>query len=245
MKSPTYRTIFAATLALLALPHFALAVVINMPAFFAVGGAILLLAALAFAVDRFWAVVPGVVVSAVFFVHSFVFVSNLARFDSAGEFGYVLSCVVLCPLAVTFGVIDLNARRKNREAVATTSVVRGAALAVVALVAVITASGMVTISARSTVSASERDGALVVRYKNTDIVEGDDALTAQAGAPVRIVVDNKDVGRHDFVIEGTDVDVDLTPKESKLVEVDLAPGTYTFKCTISGHSAMTGTLVVK
>ena len=45
-----------------------------------------------------------------------------------------------------------------------------------------------TISARSTVSASERDGALVVRYKNTDIVEGDDALKALAGAPVRIVV---------------------------------------------------------
>ena len=69
------------------------------------------------------------------------------------------------------------------------------------------------VTTRDTVSADERENALVVNYKNTDIVDGTDTLTATAGE-VRIVVDNKDVAFHNFVIKDAGVSVDLSAKEA-------------------------------
>lgn len=58
-------------------------------------------------------------------------------------------------------------------------------------------------------------------------------------------LDNQDPVRHTFAVEGTAVDVLLEPGVQRRFSVDLAPGTYTFVCTVPGHEAMTGTLEVE
>jgi plastocyanin len=55
---------------------------------------------------------------------------------------------------------------------------------------------------------------------------------------------NRDIVRHDFAVEGTDIHVDLEPRVGRRVVVDLPVGTYEFVCTIPGHEHMTGTLEV-
>jgi plastocyanin len=47
---------------------------------------------------------------------------------------------------------------------------------------------------------------------------------------------------HTFTVDGTDVDVELTPLGSETVEIDLDPGEYEFLCRF--HPQMTGTLTV-
>ncbi|MGZ8626071.1 MAG: cupredoxin domain-containing protein [Actinomycetota bacterium] len=47
---------------------------------------------------------------------------------------------------------------------------------------------------------------------------------------------------HTFTVDGTDVDVQLGPLESKETTLDLDPGTYDFHCEL--HPQMTGTLTI-
>lgn len=59
-----------------------------------------------------------------------------------------------------------------------------------------------------------------------------------------VFVDNRDRIRHTFAVEGTDLDVEVPPGAQRRIELALAPGTYTFLCTVPGHERMTGTLEV-
>ena len=246
MDRISYRSLAGVTLALLAPPQFALATFEHLPPFYVVGAVMLLCSALVLTVNRWWAVVPAALLGAVAALHSLVMFPNFQHFSSSvAEFGYVTSCLVLGVLTVGFAVKDLLARRGRQAAVAPVSVLRASTIAVVALIAVITASGVLTVAGRDTVSASEREGAIVIRYKDVAVVREDQDVTAPTGQPVRIVIDNKDFGFHNFQIDGTDVDVDLSSKESKLVEVSLEAGTYTFKCTVPGHDNMKGTITVQ
>lgn len=238
------RILFAVAVALLAIPHFVIAVVVDLPPIHIVGVLLLAFAGLAFAIDRWWAIVPGLVLACIVTAHIFLFYTAFTRFDSGGEFGSAISTVVLGASAVALGVSDLVARRRRTANVVSPVVVRAFATGVATVAVVAAASGVFTLAQRETVSAEDRADALAVDYKNTDVVNGTDSLKAQAG-DVRIVVDNKDLGFHNFVIKEASISVDLGPKESKLVVADLEPGTYVFKCTISGHGAMTGTLTVQ
>jgi uncharacterized cupredoxin-like copper-binding protein len=73
-------------------------------------------------------------------------------------------------------------------------------------------------------------------------------ITVPAGV-VEFRLHDVAAGRHTFAIDG----VTMQPPEVnaagevKSVEVDLAPGTYTFRCTVPGHAEAgeTGTLVVQ
>jgi plastocyanin len=47
---------------------------------------------------------------------------------------------------------------------------------------------------------------------------------------------------HTFTVDGSDIDVELDPKAVEVIAVDLAPGTYTFRCRF--HGSMIGTLTV-
>jgi plastocyanin len=58
-------------------------------------------------------------------------------------------------------------------------------------------------------------------------------------------VDNRDLVRHTFTVEGTDVDVELPARQGVRVPIDLATGTYELVCEIPGHEAMTSTLTVR
>ncbi len=218
------RTLFAVTLAFLALPHFLLTVAVNVPALAAIGVAFLALAALAVRVDRWWAVAPGIVAAAVAAVHTFAFYTAFTRFESTPEFTAATSSLTLGVIAVTLGVTDLIARERNHSSTIAPIVVRSFATAVTVLVAVGAASAVVTIASRDTVSASDRENALVIDYKNIAVVNGNQPFTMIAAAgEARIVVDNKDLSFHNFVIKEQGISLDLGPKESKLLTADLEP----------------------
>lgn len=60
-----------------------------------------------------------------------------------------------------------------------------------------------------------------------------------------LYVDNRDLVRHTFTVEGTDVDVELPARQGVRVPIDLATGTYELVCEIPGHESMTSTLTVR
>lgn len=70
-----------------------------------------------------------------------------------------------------------------------------------------------------------------------------DDLAVDAGAVLHI--DNRDLVRHTFTVEGTGIDVDLPARQGARVLVDVDPGTYELVCEIPGHDAMTGTVTVR
>ncbi len=48
--------------------------------------------------------------------------------------------------------------------------------------------------------------------------------------------------QHTFTVQGTDIDLELSPGDVEDVHIDLDPGTYAFHCRF--HASMTGTLTV-
>jgi plastocyanin len=74
------------------------------------------------------------------------------------------------------------------------------------------------------------------------------ADTAEAG-PVTFVVSNDDFLPHDFELTGNGINEKtdrLNPGESDTLTLDLTAGTYTYICTVEGHSEnMRGTFTVE
>lgn len=68
-------------------------------------------------------------------------------------------------------------------------------------------------------------------------------IRADAGS-VAVFVDNTDPIHHTFTIEELGVDLQIPGSTARRIEFDATPGTYEYICTIPGHDAMTGTLVV-
>ncbi len=67
----------------------------------------------------------------------------------------------------------------------------------------------------------------------------------EAGAGDALFVDNQDLFRHTFTIEGTDVDVELPATAGVRVPLDLEPGIYEVACQVPGHDFMSTTLEVQ
>ena len=74
-------------------------------------------------------------------------------------------------------------------------------------------------------------------------ISGDLAI---APGPARIEVHNKGGIPHDLAIEGGPATPMIDPGETAVMEVDLAPGSYTILCTVPGHreAGMEATLVI-
>lgn len=92
-------------------------------------------------------------------------------------------------------------------------------------------------------------GTLQLAASPSDIAYDKTSLTSKPGK-VTIDFDNPAALEHDVAIEqdGKEIAVSETITEGKTsVSADLAPGTYTFLCTVPGHAeaGMEGTLVVK
>lgn len=58
-------------------------------------------------------------------------------------------------------------------------------------------------------------------------------------------LDNQDGVRHTLSLEGTDFEIDVPGYSSKRADLDLAPGAYTFVCTVPGHENMKIDLTVE
>jgi uncharacterized cupredoxin-like copper-binding protein len=99
---------------------------------------------------------------------------------------------------------------------------------------------------------ASRDGAAnstTINVVADDFSYSIDATQAVEGK-IAFVVVNKGSMPHDFSISGNGVEQKtqmIAPGESSTLEVDLAPGTYTYICTVPGHSmlGMQGTFTVK
>lgn len=95
-------------------------------------------------------------------------------------------------------------------------------------------------------SAPAVDGAVSVDAKLFGFTLSAD--NAAAG-PVSFVVSNDDFLPHDFRLTGNGVDEQtarLQPGDEATLTLDLEPGTYTYLCTVEGHSEnMRGTFTVK
>lgn len=60
-----------------------------------------------------------------------------------------------------------------------------------------------------------------------------------------LAITNDDMVRHTFVIEGTDIALELPATKTRHVELDLAPGEYRYFCDVPGHEGMEGLLTVQ
>ncbi len=60
-----------------------------------------------------------------------------------------------------------------------------------------------------------------------------------------VLVENTDLVRHTFTVEGTDLSVELPERTNVRVGIDLPVGTYRIICAIPGHQNMTTNLVVE
>jgi uncharacterized cupredoxin-like copper-binding protein len=76
-----------------------------------------------------------------------------------------------------------------------------------------------------------------------------DATEANAGT-VNFVINNTGTMAHDFAIQvngNEEKSTMLNPGQSTTLSVTLAPGTYTFRCSVPGHDilGMKGTFIVR
>ncbi len=77
---------------------------------------------------------------------------------------------------------------------------------------------------------------------------GQDVLRVEAGQPVRLELENKDMYVHSFDIDALDWHVEMPANETVLAEFTaVPPGTYTIYCAIAGHhqAGMVATLIVE
>lgn len=112
----------------------------------------------------------------------------------------------------------------------------------IVLVAGVAALGAVAISlvaAAGVESAARQPGDVTV-----EAVGAEFPARVQVPTGAALWVDNQDPFRHTLVIEDTDVHVELTGSTAVRVDADLAPGTYRYFCSVPGHEAMEGELVV-
>lgn len=111
-----------------------------------------------------------------------------------------------------------------------------------------------TVSAGLTGLAVVVAGVATLGSTGAEAQPGDVPLTVEAAefepqiavsAGEVLFVDNRDLFRHTFTVEGTRIDAELPAGQGVRVAVDLEPGTYPVICALPGHERMASTLVVR
>lgn len=69
-------------------------------------------------------------------------------------------------------------------------------------------------------------------------------VSVSTGA-VGVWVENEDGMRHTFTVEELGVDLEIPALRARRVDFEAPPGSYELICTVPGHEAMTGTLIVE
>lgn len=191
--------------------------------------------ALGYAVRRWharrWVLALAAVLAVLAVVGNLPFiVEDLAHPETLAGFGP--TAIIL--LAALLGAAAAIAALLRVEATLRRPAVGGvAALAVV----------LVVVSAGATLGLEDDErqaGDIVVVAED---VEYPDRVTASAGT-IALYVENEDIFRHTFLIEGEDVKQELPGATARRVEVTLAAGSYRFYCDVPGHEDMEGTLEV-
>lgn len=175
-----------------------------------------------------WAKAIGIVLGGLLLAQVAPAVGEVIRHpNSFFDFVPILVFTIGGALAIAGGVAAI-VKRADRRAEATT-VERGILWSVVAVVGLLVAgSAVATVAGRTSVDAAARAGAVESTISGFDFeLSGDVA----AGEATRLVVANEDRLLHTFTVDGTDVDVTITPGSEVLVELPpLEAGTYTVYC---------------
>src|SRR6266536_2685101 len=149
-----------------------------------------------------------------------------------------LTCLTAAVAAVALGV-------RRRRATAGAGAGRGpAVLAAGAAAALAIALGAVAVAGPSRASAANGSQRLALQAASTKF-----STTLLEAHPGRVTVSlaNRDLFWHTFTIERLGANVDVPVGGTRSVTFTVAPGTYTFTCTVPGHASagMRGTLAVR
>ena len=158
-------------------------------------------------------------------------ISDLSHIDTWASFAPNVVAVILGLTGIAAGFISFF-----RPALAGTRPLGLGAAAVAAVLAVLS----IGLSIAAT-SDPAQAGDIEVLAKD---VEYPEVLSAPAGL-VGFHVKNDDLFHHTFVIEGTNVKLDLPGTKARRIEVELTAGEYRFICDVPGHERMEGTLTVQ
>lgn len=162
-------------------------------------------------------------------VNSVYAAGDLSHPESAAAF--IATSVVMGGGVVTIVLAVLSALRRPAS---------GGRVWAVAAAALVALAGMSLVAAAQVDDAVARAGDEVVTAAEFEYPE---EIRIDSGAG--LVIDNDDMARHTFVVDGPDgTTVEVPAGSTARTEVDLDPGTYRFYCDIPGHEEMQGILEV-
>ena len=218
---------------------------------FLVIGAVLAVAAGLTVAFGTWSAIVGLVLTVLAALAGFWIAFGLLAPNSPVDFVVGVMFVVGVVLSVTGGVQAIRHRRDRVDALTPgESRARVAALGLVGLALV--ASVAVNLLTRSSVAVADAEGAASIEI---GAFEFPSTTTVAAGDDAALVVHNGDAFLHDVAIPAGGIDpVTVAPGSETLVDVSsLAPGTYTYYCTLHSDTSiadpeeagMAGTLVVE
>lgn len=214
---------------------------------------IVLLAA-AWLVARFgtWAAMVGVVLTVAAALAGFWVAFGLAAIASPADFVPATMFVLGMALSLAGGI---RAIRRRRPPTVTATARGGSRLRVMAI-AVVGAATVVSLGAnmvgRTSVDAGAAKGATPVTMGPLEFTTAQ--VVVNAGDEAALLVDNQDAFLHDLVIPDQALEVTVNPGSEALLDVSsLAPGTYTFYCSLHSDTSdpdpttagMAATLVVE
>jgi len=213
---------------------------------FLVGG-LALAGGLAILFVRPWGLVVGLLGGLVGVMFSLDSIGeNLSSPDSFLDFAYRPVFWGGGTILVLTGTIGgLVQHFRGRTSARGPAMVTKAAIGLLAVVAALSVySAALTISGVDHVSAADKQGATIL---TANALRYDlDTLAASPGGRTKIVVKNDDPARHTFTVDALGIDVELGPRDERLILLDSPPpGTYEFRCRITGHERMKGILRVE
>ena len=182
--------------------------------------------------EKRWLFIAAAILALVAILANLPFIlEDLAHPETIATFFLPFMSIVAGIVAIVAGILGWMRRSSN----ASPYVVGGAiALVAIALLGSLVATLSVSDDARA-------EGDVVVVAEG---IEYPERVTLPSG--VRgIFLENKDVVRHTFVVEGQDVKKELPGSTNRRLEVGLPPGQYEFKCDVPGHERMEGTLEIQ
>jgi len=177
-----------------------------------------------------WPVIVSLVLAVLFILGNLPFIiEDLSHPDTMASFVPIWLMVMTTVFVIVAAVETL---RRASSSPSYTSV----GFTVVAVFGVLLSVGMAT----AVDSDTRQEGDTVVTAK--DVAYPSEVTVESGGA---VFVENKDIFRHTFVVDGQDVKEELQGSSSRRIPIDLEPGTYTFRCDVVGHEDMEGDLIVE
>src|SRR6266508_4461445 len=172
-------------------------------------------------------------------------VSNAGAGETLGGVALPASLAALSLTCLTAAVAAVALGVRRRRATAGAGAGRGpAVLAAGAAAALAIALGAVAVAGPSRASAANGSQRLALQAASTKF-----STTLLEAHPGRVTVSlaNRDLFWHTFTIERLGANVDVPVGGTRSVTFTVAPGTYTFTCTVPGHASagMRGTLAVR